>query len=58
MTTQTLTRQWRLPGAIVAVILLLAAAFALHTHWNLYPVVSGNPDYAAPLSGDVPAATE
>lgn len=36
MTTQTLTRQWRLPGAIVAVMLLLAAAFALHAHWNAF----------------------
>jgi ABC-type nickel/cobalt efflux system permease component RcnA len=33
MTTQTLTRPWRVPGAIALVLLVIFAAVALHTHW-------------------------
>lgn len=36
MTTQTLTRHWRLSGAVVLAVLLLAAAFTLHAHWNAF----------------------
>lgn len=34
MTTQTLTRHWRVPGAIALVLLIVSTAFTLHTHWN------------------------
>lgn len=36
MTTQIITRDWRVPGAIVLLGALLAAAFALHTHWGAF----------------------
>lgn len=36
MTTQTLTRDWRLPVAFVALAVVLAAAFMLHAHWSAF----------------------
>lgn len=36
MTTQRLARDWRVPGAIVLLALLCAAALALHTHWGAF----------------------
>lgn len=34
MTTQTLTRHWRVPGAIALVLLIVSTALTLHTHWG------------------------
>ena len=36
MTTQRLQRDWRIPTAGLAVLVLLMAGFALHTHWNAF----------------------
>lgn len=36
MTTQLLTRDWRLPAALTLLAAGLAAAFALHTHWGAF----------------------
>lgn len=36
MTTQLITRDWRVPGAIVLLAALLAAAFTLHAHWGAF----------------------
>lgn len=34
MTTETLTRHWRISGAIALALLLLCTAVVLHTHWS------------------------
>jgi nickel/cobalt exporter len=36
MTTYTLTRHWRVPGAIALVLLITCTAFTLHTHWGAF----------------------
>lgn len=36
MIAQRLTRDWRLPTAGLMILLLLAAAFTLHAHWNAF----------------------
>jgi len=36
MTTQLLTRDWRVPGAIVLLAALLTAALTLHAHWATF----------------------
>ena len=36
MTTQRLQRDWRIPTAGLAMLVLLMAGFALHTHWNAF----------------------
>ena len=36
MTTQLLTRDWRLPAALMLLAAGLVAAFALHTHWGAF----------------------
>ncbi len=36
MTTQLLTRDWRLPAALTLLAAGLVAAFALHTHWGAF----------------------
>lgn len=36
MTTQLLTRDWRLPAALTLLATGLVAAFALHTHWGAF----------------------
>lgn len=36
MTTQRLQRDWRLPTAGLAVLVLLMAGFAPHEHWNAF----------------------
>ncbi|WP_313162201.1 nickel/cobalt transporter [Kosakonia cowanii] len=36
MTTQLLTRDWRLPAALTLLAAGLVAAFALHTHWSAF----------------------
>lgn len=36
MTTQLLTRDWRLPAALTLLAAGLVAAFALHTHWGVF----------------------
>lgn len=36
MTTQRLQRDWRTPTAGLAMLVLLMAGFALHTHWNAF----------------------
>lgn len=36
MTTQLLSRDWRVPGAIVLLAVLLAAAAVLHAHWGAF----------------------
>ena len=36
MTTHILTRQWRVPGAIALVLLILCCAFILHAHWAAF----------------------
>ncbi|RYA68015.1 nickel transporter, partial [Enterobacter cloacae complex sp. 4DZ3-17B2] len=36
MTTQRLQRDWRLPTAGLALLMLLMAGFALHERWNAF----------------------
>lgn len=36
MTTQTLTRPWRVPGAIALLLLVIYSAFTLHSHWGAF----------------------
>lgn len=36
MTVQRLTSDWRIPGAGLATLLLLAVAFSLHAHWRVF----------------------
>lgn len=36
MTTQLLTRDWRLPAAVALLAVVLAAAFVLHAHWAAF----------------------
>lgn len=36
MTTQQLTRDWRLPTAGIMLLAILLAGFTLHTHWNTF----------------------
>lgn len=36
MTTQRLTRDWRIPTAGLIVLVLLFAGLTLHTHWNVF----------------------
>ncbi|HDG1708111.1 TPA: nickel/cobalt transporter [Kluyvera ascorbata] len=36
MIAQRLTRDWRIPTAGLLLLLLLATAFSLHTHWNAF----------------------
>lgn len=36
MTTQRLTRNWRIPTAGLIVLVLLFAGLTLHTHWNVF----------------------
>jgi hypothetical protein len=36
MTTQRLTRDWRLPTAGLMLLAILFAGFTLHAHWNAF----------------------
>ena len=36
MTTQRLTRDWRLPTAGLVLLAILFAGFTLHAHWNAF----------------------
>jgi hypothetical protein len=58
MTTQRLTRDWRLPTAGLMLLAILFAGFTLHAHWNAFIQWCLATNYPAPLSGDVPAAAE
>jgi len=36
MTTQLLTRHWRIPGAVMLLLTALLALFTLHSHWGAF----------------------
>lgn len=36
MTTQLITRGWRVPGAVALLIVMLAGAFVVHSHWAAF----------------------
>ena len=36
MTTQLLTRHWRIPGAVMLLLIALFALFTLHSHWGAF----------------------
>ena len=36
MTTQLLTRHWRIPGAVMLLLIALFALFTLHSHWGVF----------------------